>query len=75
MEKQESAQKRREYAERGTRSGRLMSFRVDYEVAAILAKVTNKGRLLNDLVKCWAGGRDYRGPEQPPLDDSIEEYF
>lgn len=37
----------------GERTQRMMSFRVDNEVAKILGKFKNKGRFLNNLVLRW----------------------
>lgn len=75
MEKNKEKQKRRKYAERGSRSGRVMSFRADYEVCSVLSSVNNKGRLINDLVMAWARGEPYRGKERPDLTDPLADYF
>ena len=68
-------QQRRQYAKRGERSGKMMSFRVDDEVLKVLNTVKNKGRLLNDLVRCWSQHKDYDGDEVSPKEWDIEDYF
>lgn len=46
-------QQRIKRAKNGERTSKMMSFRADELTTQILAKVTNKGRLINDLVKQW----------------------
>lgn len=57
----------------GQTTQKMMAFRVDNEVAEILATVANKGRLLNELVKDWAAAhkRLHDGPDYPPEDNNI----
>lgn len=75
-EKQEEKQRvRREYAKRGERSGKMQSFRMDWDCIKALTAVKNKSKLINDLVKAWRDGRRYDGDEVPPQENDIEEYF
>lgn len=53
MEKEVKKQLRKHRAKNGERTSKMMSFRADELVIDILAKVPNKGRLINDLVKQW----------------------
>lgn len=41
---------RREYAAKGSRSQKMMTFRIDYENIAYLESKVNKGRFINDLL-------------------------
>lgn len=59
-EKQE--RQRRAYAARGERSQKMMSFRVDNEVADWLNQQPNKGRYLNALI--LADWQRHRGTRQ-----------
>lgn len=43
-------QERRVYAEKGTRSQKMMTFRIDLENIEFLDKQMNKGRYINDLI-------------------------
>lgn len=60
---------RKEYAKNGS-AQKMMTFRADVDVVAILANVANKGRLLNNLVKEWAA--EHR-PMAVEHDDSPED--
>lgn len=57
----------------GQTTQKMMAFRVDNEVAEILATVANKGRLLNELVKDWAAAhkRLHDAPDYPPEENNI----
>lgn len=68
-------QQRRQYAKKGERSGKMMSFRADTDVLRVLEQARNKGRLINDLVRCWSEHRDYDGDEVAPKEWDIEEYM
>lgn len=77
MKEKEEKQLRKQRAKNGERTSRMMSFRADEQTLLILAKVQNKGRLINDLVKQW-----WRHKPSVTLDDDIdpsendiEEYF
>ena len=60
---------RKEYAKNGS-AQKMMTFRADTDVVAILANVANKGRLLNNLVKEWAAAHR---PMVVEHDDSPED--
>lgn len=49
MEEREK-QKRKERAQNGARTSKMMSFRVDGDLLAWLNTIANKGRLINDLL-------------------------
>lgn len=77
MKEKEEKQLRKQRAKNGERTSRMMSFRADEQTLQILAKVQNKGRLINNLVKQW-----WRKEPSITLDDDIdpsendiEEYF
>ena len=65
MEKKEERQRKAEI-KKGQRTQKMMSFRCDNDVADILSRVVNKGRLLNDLVKEWAKSRNRVETDDPP---------
>lgn len=52
-EEKKETQVRRKYAAKGEKSGKMCSFRLDWETVGILEHVSNKGRLINDLVQSW----------------------
>lgn len=77
MKEKEDKQLRKQRAKNGEKTSKMMSFRADELTLQILAKVQNKGRLINDLVKQW-----WRRNPSVTLDDDIdpsendiEEYF
>lgn len=51
QKKEEKERQRKAYAARGERSQKMMSFRVDNEVADWLNQQHNKGRYINNLIK------------------------
>lgn len=53
MKEKEEKQQRKQRAKNGEKKSKMMSFRADELTLQILAKVQNKGRLINDLVKQW----------------------
>lgn len=61
---------RKEYAKNGS-TQKMMTFRADVDVVAILANVANKGRLINNLVKEWAAAHR---PMVVEHDDPLEDY-
>ena len=63
---------RKEYAKKGS-AQKMMTFRADVDVVAILANVANKGRLLNNLVKEWAAAHRPMVVEHdyPPEDNNV----
>ena len=50
QEQEPKKQERRVYAEKGTRSQKMMTFRIDLENIEFLDKQINKGRYINDLI-------------------------
>lgn len=77
MEEEKQKQLRKQRVKNGERTSKMVSFRADELTIQILAKVANKGRLINDLVKQW-----WRHSPSVTLDDDIdpsendiEEYF
>lgn len=50
QEQEPKKQERRVYAEKGTRSQKMMTFRIDLENIEFLDKQANKGRYINDLI-------------------------
>lgn len=48
---EEKERQRKAYAARGERSQKMMSFRVDNEVADWLNQQPNKGRYINNLIR------------------------
>jgi len=49
-EEQEKERTRREYASKGTRSQKMMAFRLDLENIEYLNTKVNKGRFINELI-------------------------
>ena len=49
-EEQEKERTRREYASKGTRSQKMISFRLDLENIEYLNTKPNKGRFINELI-------------------------
>lgn len=49
-EEQEKERTRREYASKGTRSQKMMAFRLDLENIDYLNTKANKGRFINELI-------------------------
>lgn len=64
-------QTRKEYARKGERTQKMMTFRVDADVQEILTNVANKGRLLNDLVKEWWRSRNREEHDHHPDEEQI----
>lgn len=62
---------RKDNIKRGQRTQKMMSFRIDDEVQEILTKVTNKGRLINDLIKEWWHSRNIEEHDYSPEEDNI----
>ena len=48
--KEEKERMRKAYAPKGERSQKMMSFRVDNDLAEWLSQQPNKGRYINDLI-------------------------
>lgn len=49
-DEQEKERTRREYASKGTRSQKMMAFRLDLENIEYLNTKVNKGRFINELI-------------------------
>lgn len=61
----EKKRERKEGIKKGQRTQKMVSFRADIDVIEILRKVSNKGLLLNTLVKQW-----WREQPSTTLEDS-----
>lgn len=73
MEEKEK-QTRKKYAKRGTRDQKMMSFRVDGEVARFLERVSNKGRFINDLIRrAMVEPAQWEDPDLDPDENRVEE--
>ena len=71
----EEEKKRKQYAKRGERTQRMMSFRCDNDVASILEKCENKGRVINEAVKEWWRSRNKEEHDHHPDEDELADYF
>lgn len=70
MKEKEDKQQRKQRAKNGEKTSKMMSFRADELTLQILAKVQNKGRLINDLVKQWwrRNPSVTLDPDEPPTE-------
>ena len=50
MEENKTTQPRKQYAKRGEKSSKMLSFRIDAANLAWLNTQANKGRVINDLI-------------------------
>lgn len=50
MEETKTTQPRKQYAKRGEKSSKMLSFRIDSDNLAWLNTQPNKGRVINDLI-------------------------
>lgn len=50
MEENKTTQPRKQYAKRGEKSSKMLSFRIDSDNLAWLNTQANKGRVINDLI-------------------------
>ena len=50
MEENKTTQPRKQYAKRGEKSSKMLSFRIDSENLEWLNTQANKGRVINDLI-------------------------
>lgn len=75
MEEEKQKQLRKQRVKNGERTSKMVSFRADELTVQILAKVANKGRLINDLVKQWWRREPSitLDPDEPPTE--LEDYF
>ena len=62
-EEQEKERTRREYASKGSRSQKMMTFRLDLENIEYLNTKANKGRFINELI---AKARSQENKEEEP---------
>ena len=69
--KEEKQRSRKQDIKRGVRTQKMMSFRCDKDVEEILSSVSNKGRLLNDLVKEWWKCRNRHEEDYHPGENNI----
>lgn len=75
MEKQKKEPLRKTGAKWGARTQKMMTFRIDLDVAEMLETVANKGRVVNDAVreflKATNRKRTHEAPETTdiPMDD------
>lgn len=60
------AERERKAYKWGQRTQKMMSFKVDLDLAARLVEVKNKGRLLNNLL------RDYFKVPEAPIDEDTD---
>ena len=75
MEKDSNKQERKSRSKNGERTQKMMTFRVDNDVSAILASARNKGRLINNVIREWARAHPIREPQDyPPEENSLEDY-
>ena len=58
MEDNREKQERKQRAKNGERTSKMCSFRLDADVVAILAQVSNKSLLINRLVREWWASRN-----------------
>lgn len=70
MKKDEKERTRRQYAVRGERNQKMMSFRVDNENIDWLMTMPNKGRYINDLI---AADQAARKPAARQMEEDREE--
>ena len=59
--------------QKGQRTQKMMAFRIDEDVQAILEKVQNKGRVVNDAVKEWWISRNREEHDYSPDEDRLED--
>lgn len=68
-------QQRRAYAKHGSRTSKMMSFRCDGDNLGFLAKIANKGKLINDLLRDHFIGLKPEPGDTSPKENEIEEYM
>lgn len=70
MEQKSEKQARIKRAANGTRTQKMVSFRLDAELLTPLAAVANKGRLINKLLRDYfaraASGATWEDPDEQP---------
>lgn len=70
---QEKVRVRKAGIQKGQRTQKMMAFRIDSDVQAILEKVQNKGRVVNEAVKEWWRSRNREEHDYSPDEDRIED--
>lgn len=76
MEKDTNKQERKSRSKNGERTQKMMTFRVDNDVAAILAAARNKGRLINNVIREWARTHPLMEPQDyPPEENNLDDYL
>lgn len=75
MEEEKKKQLRKQRVKNGERTSKMVSFRADELTIQILAKVANKGRLINNLVKNWWRREPSVTLDPDELPSEIEDYF
>ena len=71
LTEKEQERQRKADIKKGQRTQKMMTFRADLDVVGLLASVQNKGRLLNDLVREWAKGKNVARVDYPPEENTI----
>lgn len=74
MENEKQTQQRRQYAKRGECNSKMMSFRCDGDNLGFLAKVANKGKLINDLLRDYFTGIRPEPGDYPPSERDLDYY-
>lgn len=64
---------RKDNIKRGERTQKMMTFRADLDVADLLQRVTNKGRLINNLLREYLTKERLDDPDAPPSENDIED--
>lgn len=59
--------------QKGQRTQKMMAFRIDADVQAILEKCQNKGRVVNEAVKEWWRSRNREEHDYSPEEERIED--
>lgn len=70
---QEKVRVRKAGIQKGQRTQKMMAFRIDSDVQAILEKVQNKGRVVNEAVKEWWRSRNREEHDYSPDEYRIED--
>lgn len=70
---QEKVRLRKAGIQKGQRTQKMMAFRIDTDVQAILEKCQNKGRVVNEAVKEWWQSRNREEHDYSPEEDRIQQ--
>ena len=71
---EKAKQIRKSYAKRGACNSKMMSFRCDGDDLGFLAKVANKGKLINDLLRAYFTGAQSEPGDYPPEERDLDYY-